>query len=43
MLQALEHLERRHGGPAALLRRNGLTPAELGALVDRLTEPVPTG
>ncbi|HVL54083.1 MAG TPA: tyrosine-protein phosphatase [Vitreimonas sp.] len=39
MLGALEHLERRHGGAAQLLRRNGLTEAELERLVDRLTEP----
>jgi protein-tyrosine phosphatase len=42
MLGALEHLERRHGGAASLLRRNGLSAAELDALVERLTEPVPS-
>ena len=35
---ALEHLDRRHGGAAAFLRRNGVSNAELGALVERLTE-----
>jgi protein-tyrosine phosphatase len=40
MLSALEHLDERHGGPAALLRRNGLSEFELEALVDRLTESV---
>jgi protein-tyrosine phosphatase len=41
MRSALEHLDRRHGGAAALLGRNGLTDAELDLLVERLTEPVP--
>lgn len=41
MLEALDHLERRHGGPRALLLRNGLTQAELERLADLLTEPVP--
>jgi hypothetical protein len=41
MLGALEHLDRAHGGAAALLRRNGLSVRELDALTDRLTEPVP--
>jgi protein-tyrosine phosphatase len=40
MLEALGHLEQRHGGPAALLRREGLTQPELDALRDALTEPV---
>jgi protein-tyrosine phosphatase len=39
MLAALEHLERRHGGAAALLLRNGLTEDELARLEDVLTEP----
>jgi len=39
MLQALGHLERRHGGAAALLRSNGLTGDELSRLTDLLTEP----
>ncbi len=40
MQQALDHLEARHGGPAALLRRHGVTPAELDRLSDLLTEPI---
>jgi protein-tyrosine phosphatase len=36
---ALEHLDAAHGGARSLLRRLGLTDAELDALVDRLTEP----
>jgi protein-tyrosine phosphatase len=41
MLQALDHLERRHGGAAALLRTNGLTDEELDRLTELLTEPDP--
>ncbi|HEV8489310.1 MAG TPA: tyrosine-protein phosphatase [Candidatus Limnocylindrales bacterium] len=41
MLQALDHLEGRHGGAAALLRRNGLTDEELERLIELLTEPGP--
>jgi protein-tyrosine phosphatase len=41
MIEALDHLERRHGGAAALLLQNGLTEAELERLVDLLTEPDP--
>ncbi|MDQ2966168.1 MAG: tyrosine-protein phosphatase [Chloroflexota bacterium] len=41
MLEALDHLERRHGGAAALLRRNGVTDDELVRLRDLLTEPDP--
>jgi protein-tyrosine phosphatase len=41
MLQALDHLDRRHGGAATLLRRNGLTDEELERLIDLLTEPGP--
>jgi protein-tyrosine phosphatase len=37
--EALEHLDRRHGGSRALLRRQGLGEEELDALVERLTEP----
>jgi protein-tyrosine phosphatase len=39
---ALEHLDREHGGARELLRRNGLTDAQLDELVERLTEPVGT-
>jgi protein-tyrosine phosphatase len=41
MLEVLDHLERRHGGAAALLRRNGLADDELARLVDLLTESDP--
>jgi protein-tyrosine phosphatase len=41
MLETLEHLEARHGGAVALLRRNGLTDDELVRLSDLLTEPDP--
>jgi protein-tyrosine phosphatase len=37
--EALDHLDRHHGGARELLRRNGLADAQLDALVDRLTEP----
>ena len=40
MLEALDHLERRHGGAGALLRREGLADHDLDALRDALTEPV---
>jgi protein-tyrosine phosphatase len=39
MLATLDHLEREHGGAAALLGRHGLGPADVGELVERLTEP----
>jgi len=39
MAGALEHLERRHGGAQALLRRNGLGDDELERLVEVMTEP----
>lgn len=35
---ALEHLDRRHGGAQAFLRRNGVTDVELDRLRDSLTE-----
>jgi protein-tyrosine phosphatase len=41
MLEALDHLERRHGGGAALLLRNGLTEEDIARLIDELTEPAP--
>jgi len=41
MLEALEHLEGRHGGAAALLLRNGLTETDLARLRELLTEPDP--
>jgi protein-tyrosine phosphatase len=40
MLEALQHLDRRHGGARALLAREGLTAADLDRLTDLLTEPV---
>jgi protein-tyrosine phosphatase len=40
MLEALDHLERRHGGARALLLREGLTSAELDRLTDLLTERI---
>ncbi len=40
MASALDHLHERHGGSRALLRAQGITDAEIDALVDRLTEPV---
>jgi protein-tyrosine phosphatase len=39
MADALRHLDAVHGGSRALLRRQGLTDAELDALVERITEP----
>ena len=38
MSDALDHLERRHGGARALLRHHGLTDADLESLTSRLTE-----
>jgi hypothetical protein len=35
---ALDHLDTAHGGARALLRRQGVTDAELDRLVERLTE-----
>jgi protein tyrosine/serine phosphatase len=43
MAEALEHLDRHHGGARDLLRRYGLSHAELDELVERLTEPAPSG
>jgi len=40
MLEALDHLERRHGGARALLARHGLGDEDVARLTDRLTEPV---
>ncbi len=39
MVEALRHLEGRHGGAAAFLREHGLTDAELDRLGELLTEP----
>ena len=39
MRVALDHLATEHGGARALLRRQGLTDAELDRLVTLLTEP----
>ncbi len=39
MESSLEHLDTQHGGAAELLRANGMTRAELTALVALLTEP----
>ncbi len=38
MISTLEHLGRRHGGSRALLRRQGLSDADLDRLAERLTE-----
>jgi len=40
MESSLAHLDERHGGAAGLLRANGLTDAELDALVELITEPI---
>lgn len=40
MFEALDHLDRRHGGARALLAREGLTGAELDRLTHLLTERV---
>jgi hypothetical protein len=39
MASALEHLDRVHGGAAALLRVQGITQGQIDDLVDALTEP----
>jgi len=41
MADALVHLEQRHGGAQALLRRHGLRDDEVDRLVELMTEPVP--
>jgi protein-tyrosine phosphatase len=43
MREALDHLESRHGGAAALLRRHGVSAADLQRLAELLTEPVDGG
>jgi hypothetical protein len=43
MLDALDHLERRHGGAAGLLGREGIAAPDLDRLRDVLTEPVSAG
>ena len=42
MAAALEHLEQRHGGARALLRRNGVGDESLERLVELMTEPAAT-
>jgi protein-tyrosine phosphatase len=42
MADALRHLERRHGGAPALLRRNGLSDDDVERLVEVMTEPAAT-
>lgn len=39
MADALDHLDRNHGGARGLLRGQGLTESDLDLLVERLTEP----
>ena len=39
MADALDHLDRHHGGSRALLRDQGLTERDIDALVEALTEP----
>ena len=41
MTETLEHLDRAHGGARALLRREGISDADIDRLVERLTEPAP--
>ena len=38
ILGALDHLDRRHGGPHALLRKQGVSDEEIAHLIDLLTE-----
>ena len=40
ILAALDHLDRRHGGPRALLQAHGVTEDGIARLVELLTEPV---
>jgi len=40
METSLEHLDARHGGAAGLLRAQGMTDAELAAIVELITEPL---
>jgi protein-tyrosine phosphatase len=40
MMDALDHLRRRHGGAAGLLARHGLEATEIDRLHDLLTEPL---
>ena len=41
MTETLEHLDQAHGGARALLRREGISDADVDRLVERLTEPTP--
>lgn len=41
MAEALAHLDQAHGGARALLRRQGISAAEIDRLVEGLTEPTP--
>ena len=41
MAETLEHLDQAHGGARALLRREGISDADIDRLVERLTEPTP--
>ena len=43
ILEALEHLDRTHGGARGLLRAGGLSDADLDALTERLTTQVGAG
>jgi hypothetical protein len=40
MMDALDHLRRRHGGAAGLLARHGIEATEIDRLHDLLTEPL---
>jgi protein-tyrosine phosphatase len=41
MAETLKHLDQAHGGARALLRREGISDADLDGLVERLTEATP--